>query len=367
MKIRNVRFIICFACLLVLSSCVAYAQTIERLLLNETQNVILSFSSEIKYVDFGIGSIKGERLSSPKMLSLQSRNPEFSESTISVVTSDGGYHQFSVSYAKRLDKLVWQESGHSFETDSIGFSNVKTTHFICDERISDIVVSSESVIAEYAEKIENIVKAKALEMDFTEASMHLITQSGYIYTFIVKPEVSPQRLSVVLSSEAEVTQSSQAIFKSNSVNDDQMRKFAEKLTKEKPSMNDIGVIDLKMAFAMSGIYSFNDLIAFKIDVVNMGKIDYVIDFIKGYIKDKPNSKTMAVQEEELTPVYTYFSKKTDSQVLTAGESETIVLFFTRFTIPHKRILYFEMFERNGGRHLSFPVSSKEILKAKAIY
>ncbi len=367
MKCRSVRFIICFASLLVLSSCVAYAQTSEHLLLNETQSVILSFSSEIKYVDFGIGAIKGQRLSSPKMLSLQSVRPEFSESTISVVTSDGGYHQFSVSYARKLERFVWQQSGHSFETDSIGFSTEKTTHFICDERISDIVVSSESVIAEYAEKIENIVKAKAVNMDFVETSVHLITQSGYIYTFIVKPEVSPQRLSVVLSSEAEVTQSSQAIFKSNSVNDDQMRKFAEKLANEKPSMNDIGVIDLKVAFAMSGIYSYNDLLAFKIDVVNMGRIDYVIDFIKGYIKDKPTSKTVAVQEEELVPVYTYFSKRADSQVLTAGESETIVLFYPRFTIPHKRILYFEMFEKNGGRHLSFPVSSKEILKAKAIY
>lgn len=367
MKSCIVRFFICCICFLVLNSCVAYAQTSERLLLNETQSVILSFSSEIKYVDFGIGAIKGRRLSSPKMLCLQSVKPEFSESTVSVVTSDGGYHQFSVSYARKIDRFVWQQSGHSFETDSIGFSTVKTTHFICDEKISDIVVSSESVIAEYAEKIENIIKAKAVDMDFVETTMHLITQSGYIYTFIVKPEVSPQRLSVVLSSEAEVTQSSQAIFKSNSVNDNQMRKFAEKLTNEKPSMNDIGVIDLKMAFAMSGIYSYNDLLAFKIDVVNKGRIDYVIDFIKCYIKDQQSSKTVAVQEEELIPVYIYFSKKRDSQVLTAGEGETIVLFYTRFTIPHKRILYFEMFEKNGGRHLSFPVSSKEILRAKAIY
>lgn len=367
MKGFVLRTALCLLGFLLLTACVAYAQGSERLLLNDTQSVILNFSSDIKYVDFGIGTISGQRLTSPRMLKLQSLKPDFTETTISVVTSDGGYHQFSVSYASHLDRFVWQQAGHSFETDSIGFSTVKTTHFICDEKITDIVVSSESIIAGYAEKIENIVKAKAMNLDFRETNLHLITQSGYIYSFIVKPDVAPQRLSVVLSSEAEVTQSSQAIFKSNSVNDNQMREFAIKLTKEKPSINDIGVVGLKMAFAMSGIYSYNDLLAFRLDVANRGRIDYEIDFIKGYVKDNSDTKQAAVQEEELFPVYVYFSKERNQSVLLSGESESIILFYTRFTIPQKRILYFEMFEKNGGRHLSFPVSSKEILKAKALY
>lgn len=360
MKTKLILFLVCISCAL-------YAQKSEKLFLNDTHSIILNFSSDIKYVDFGSGVISGERLSSPRMIKLQSLKPDFPESTISVVTSDGGYHQFTVSFAENLEKYVWQEHGNSFSLDSIGFSSVMTTHFICDEKITDMVISSSSIIADYAEKIENIIKAKAVETDFPETNLHFITQSGYIYTFVVKPESAPQRLSVILSSEAEVTQSSQAIFKTNSVNEIQMRNFAKRLTGEKPSINDIGVVDLKMAFAMSGIYSYNDLLAFRIDIGNKGKIDYEIDFIKGYIRDKSDVKTAAIQEEELFPVYVFYSKDQNPGTLASGESETIVLFYSRFTIPQRRILYFEMFEKNGGRHLSFPVSSKEILKAKALF
>lgn len=345
----------------------SYAQVAETLRLSDHQSVVLCFKSDIKYVDFGSGNIQGEKLSSEKLLKLKSKRRGFDDSTISIVTSDGGYHQFNVIYSDMVDKPVWRQDGNSYSLDSIGFSSVKTTHFICDEKISDIVIGSPDIIAGYAEKIDNIVKAKALKPDFEMTNIHLITQSGYIYTFNVKPDVAPKRLSVVLSSEDEVTQSSQAIFKNNSVNDNQMRIFAEKLESSKCRINDIGVVDLKMAFAMSGIYSYNDLLAFRLDIQNNGRIDYYIDFIKGYIRDRSLTKTTAVQEEELQPVFVHYSKERDSDIVKAGEAVSVVIFYSRFTIPHKRMLYFEMFEKNGGRHLAFPVSDKEILKAKAIY
>ncbi|MCQ2351555.1 MAG: conjugative transposon protein TraN [Paludibacteraceae bacterium] len=350
-----------------MSSCVAYANVNEKILLNEHNCVILKFDSEIKYVDFGNGEIDGNMLSSNRMLRIQGKIPEFNETTMSVVTSDGGYHQFALMYAPVIEKYVWQQTGTSYKLDSIGFSSEKTTHFICDEKITDIVPASKSIIADYADKIENIVKAKAVKPYFPQTCIHFVTESGYVYTFIVKPDVSPGQLTVILSSEEEITQSSQAIFKSNSVNEGQMKEFAKTLTTMKPFINDIGVIGLKMAFAMSSIYSYNDLLAFRIDLSNNGKIDYDIDFIKGYIRDKTDTRTTAVQETELQPVYTYYSKIKSPMILKAGESESIVLFFPKFTIPKKRILYFEVFEKNGGRHLSFPVSSREILKARAIY
>ncbi|MCQ2335591.1 MAG: conjugative transposon protein TraN [Paludibacteraceae bacterium] len=364
---KNLKFYMFAISAIIVSMNHVYADESEKLQLNDTHCVVLKFSSDIKYVDFGSSAIIGERLSSDKMLKLQSSKPDFSESTISIVTSDGGYHQFNVVYSQNLEKYVWQQEGESFSTDSIGFSSEKTTHFICGEKITDIVLGSNSVIAAYADKIDNIIKAKAIETDFAETNIHFITETGYIYTFIVKPDSLPDRLSVRLSSDEDEEQSSQAIFRNNSVNDKQMNSFAKKLVGEKPSLNDIGVIRSKMVFAMSGIYAYNDMLAFRFDIQNYGKIEYEMDFLKGYIKDKKETKTTAIQEEELNPVYVYFSKSVSPAILKGGEAESIVMFFSRFTIPPSRILYFEMFEKNGGRHLSFPVSDKELLKAKALY
>jgi hypothetical protein len=52
--------------------------------------------------------------------------------------------------------------------------------------------------------------------------------------------------------------------------------------------------------------------------------------------------------------------------LPAHHLQERVLFFNRFTIPKQRMLYFELFEKNGGRHLLFPVSNKELLKARKL-
>ncbi len=362
---KNLKFYLFAISAIVASNGHLYAEESEQLQLNDTHCVVLKFSSDVKYVDFGSSAIVGERLSSDKMLKLQSSKPDFPESTISVVTSDGGYHQFNVVYSQNPEKYVWQQEGESFFTDSIGFSSEKTTHFICDEKINDIVLGSNSIIAAYADKIENIIKAKALNADFAETNIHFITETGYVYTFIVKPDPSPDRLSVQLSSDED--QSSQAIFRNNSVNDKQMNSFAKKLVEVKPSLNDIGVIKSKMVFAMSGIYAYNDMLVFRFDIQNYGKIEYELDFMKGYVKDKKETKTTAIQEEEIIPVYVYFSKSVSPSILKGGEKESIVMFFSRFTIPPSRILYFEMFEKNGGRHLAFPVSDRELLKAKALY
>jgi hypothetical protein len=61
-----------------------------------------------------------------------------------------------------------------------------------------------------------------------------------------------------------------------------------------------------------------------------------------------------------------FSNENYKSMLPGGEEVEIVIFFTRFTIPKSRVMCFELFENNGGRHLEFSISNKEILKAQKI-
>ena len=44
----------------------------------------------------------------------------------------------------------------------------------------------------------------------------------------------------------------------------------------------------------------------------------------------------------------------------------IVLFYKRFTISKKKILYFEMYEENGGRNFKFTAPSKTIINAEVM-
>ena len=73
-----------------------------------------------------------------------------------------------------------------------------------------------------------------------------------------------------------------------------------------------------------------------------------------------------LQEQEIYPFYIYFSDEKYKEMIPAGEEVEVILFFKRFTIPKSRIMCFELFEKNGGRHLEFSISSKEILKAQRV-
>ena len=44
----------------------------------------------------------------------------------------------------------------------------------------------------------------------------------------------------------------------------------------------------------------------------------------------------------------------------------IQMFVNRFTIPKDRIVYFEIYEKNGGRNLKFTITAEELIRAEYI-
>lgn len=350
-------------------SCLAANAKEDSIAVSDLHTTVLNFNSEIKYVDFGSAEIFGSKLSSSKMLRLQAKVSDFDETTLSVVTGDGKYYEFKVYYEKHPSFIVWNNGVFFRSKDTIGVSSTKTTHFLCDDRISDILVGSSNIIAAYAKDIDNIVKVKALQSDFDSSSFVVVTKSGVICPFLLVPNQNPPDLSVQITTNKlhlKENYESSVLFKNAAVNNIQMQKLGEKVFSEKQSINNIGVIKQRMFFSLSGIYCKGDVLLFRLNLTNNNSIDYDIDFIKVYVQDKKIDKKTAIQEEELSPIYVYYSDNVNNSLLKGDDSMSLIFFLKRFTLPPNRILYFEVFEKNGGRHLRFPVSAAEILKAKNI-
>lgn len=350
-------------------SCLTANALEDSLAVSNLHTVILDFKSEIKYVDFGSSEIFGSKLSSGKMLSIQAKVPDFHETTLSVVTGDGKFYEFKVYYEKNPNFAVWNNESLISSKDTIGISSTKTIHFLCDDRISDLLVGNNNVIAAYAKGIENIVKVKALKSDFDSTSFVVVTKSGVICPFLLVPNQNPADLSVQIATNHSIltaTSESSVLFKNAAVNNLQMQKLGEYVFSEKYSINNIGIIKQRMCFSLSGLYCKDDVLLFRLNLTNNNSIDYEIDFIKVYVQDKKTDKKTAVQEEELSPIYVYYPNNVNKSILKGDSSMSLIFFLKRFTLPPNRILYFEVFEKNGGRHLRFSVSHTEILKAKNI-
>jgi tricorn protease-like protein len=73
-------------------------------------------------------------------------------------------------------------------------------------------------------------------------------------------------------------------------------------------------------------------------------------------------KRTAIQETIIEPVraYNYLSS------VKGKESESTVSAFQKFTIPDKKQMVVELFEKNGGRHQRFIVKNGDLAKARTI-
>ena len=333
----------------------------DTLLINNTQQLLLKFPTTIQYVDLGTNEIVGNIWFQNTCLSLKTNNTEMESTTISVVTSEGNYYSYVLKYNNNLDVLAYSVNDGIIKFNMAEVSTSKTTHFIANEDILDIIVGNDSIIADSALGIKNIVKIKSLSKNIETASFTIITKSGNIYPFNLRYNETPLNLSVYIGDSKEI-----AIFSETPLDKNKLEKVSKYVEVLKPSYNYLGDLDHKMIFSLDGIYSVGDWLFFRLHLENLNNIDYGIDFIKTYIRDKKEDKYVALQEQEIYPFYIHFSNEKYKEMLPAGENMEIILFFNRFTIPKSRIMCFELFEENGGRHLEFSVSNKEILKAKRV-
>ena len=86
---------------------------------------------------------------------------------------------------------------------------------------------------------------------------------------------------------------------------------------------------------------------------NKSKINYDIDQLRFFIRDKRKSKRTASQEVEIQPLYS-----TSSSALIPYKSEVIKVYaLEKFTIPEDKYLTIQMIEKSGGRHVEININN----------
>ena len=94
-------------------------------------------------------------------------------------------------------------------------------------------------------------------------------------------------------------------------------------------------------------------------IKNNSTIDYDIEVLQFYIRDKKKGKRTAVQENELKPLHVSGNIAQDKSF----NQNIIVVALDKFTIPDKKFMGIQIMEKNGGRHLIMKLNNKDILKA----
>ncbi len=248
----------------------------------------------------------------------------------------------------------------------------KTVHLIFPSGIAYIDLGSSNIIAGKAEGAGNVVRVKAAVKDFTEeTNFSVITDEGSFYSFIVNYSDNPEKLNIEMKDFLHAEKLGNKSENSMEVHLSELgdespqtvQMAMEKIHKTNRKKNKLAESDqFGIEFSLRGIFCHNDLLFFHTEIKNTSDIPFDIDFLMFKIVDKKVVKRTAIQETIIEPVraYNYLNS------VKGKESESTVFAFQKFTIPDKKQLVVELFEKNGGRHQRLIVKNGDLAKTRTI-
>jgi len=287
---------------------------------------------------------------------------------------------FTIIFISTLSFSLFAQNGHTkviakdrvIPSYYLEVTYYKTVHLIFPSAISYIDLGSSSIIAGKADGAENVVRVKASVKDFQEeTNFSVITDEGSFYSFIVNYSENPAKLNVEMKDfihDGKLVNrpnNSMEIYLSELGNESPqtIQLAMEKIYKtNRKKVKHVKSKQFGIEYLLRGIFSHNGMLYLHTEIENTTDIPYDIDFIVFKIVDKKVAKRTAIQETIIKPVraYNYMT------CVSGRTSECTVFAFEKFTIPDKKQLVVELFEKNGGRHQKFVIKNSDLTKARTI-
>ena len=282
-------------------------------------------------------------------------------------------HRFPyvLSLALLLATTVRAQSDLTPQRIEVAFA--KTLHILFPAPVTYIDIGSAEIIAGKAAGAGNVVRVKAAVRDFEgETNLTVITEDGGFYTFDARyaenPSVSTIEIHAELSANASEAPAAAA----------EGHVLLEEVGREKPAVirktlaeiyrldrDDVRGIRTKkygIEVEVKGIYAMNDVIYIHVQIANASNISFEIDYRRFIVADRKLAKRTAQQQTSVEPLRVC----NDVEILRARQRQRVLFALPKLTIPDDKVLLLEVVERNGARHQTVEITSKELLAAEAL-
>jgi len=227
----------------------------------------------------------------------------------------------------------------------ISVAENKTTGLVFRLPVISVDRGSASLLAQKANGAENIVLVKAASVNIAATNLTVITADGQLHSFIVQYAQNPQEL-VVKDDDIEV--------KTNS----SLNTAARATNNILHARDESG----EVAFALVGAYVNNDQLIFKFEIKNNSPINYDVEKLRIYTKDRKRNKRTAQQETEILPIGTLG----EMHAIKAYAGDVWVIAVSKFTLSNAQQTEFELQEKSGGRHLRIILRNHDLRKTAII-
>ena len=226
---------------------------------------------------------------------------------------------------------------------SLCITTDKTTSLVFPFAIRHVDRGTQAVLVQPVKEVPTILLVKAAAKDFAETNLSVITDDGSVYSFVVCYDKKPAVWVYHLPINKNAT----------------LATYANAILDNPKTMNGIKDRKWDMLSKIKGIYIKRDVIYYQLSLENRSPIDYNIDLLRFYIRDKKKSKRTAIQENELKPLYV----AGNITKVKANSISVVVVALDKFTIPDAKYLAVQVMEKNGGRNLFMKVNNRKIMQA----
>jgi len=240
----------------------------------------------------------------------------------------------------------------------LGITTDKTTSLLFPSAIRHVDRGTEDVLAQQVKEADNLLLVKAAQPGIKGTNLTVVTADGQIYSFEVayqeKPFQTIYRLDAPLASEENKIK-----FSGELMNQRELEDYCKGLLDNEKTIGGIKDTKWDVQARVMGIYIKDRVIFYQLLLNNLSPINYDIDFVRFYIRDRKKSRRTANQEIELLPL----CMAGNMTMVPGMGKQTIAVALEKFTLPDAKYLAIQIMEKNGGRHLCLKVKNKKIIKA----
>ena len=289
----------------------------------------------------------------------------------------------SAIWAAHATAKAMQDGPQQIEPRKIEAGFTKTVHILFPSPVTYIDIGSMDIIAGKADGAENVVRVKAAVRNFAaETNLTVITEDGGFFTFDVhyaeNPAVSTVNLTVQEPQTKGVKEPTAAGDPLSPAPVTKSRVLLREVGREKPAtvkrmLSDIyrqnrtdvkGIRTKKYGIEVEvlGIYVSNDVIYIHTCMYNDTNISFEVDARQFIVADKKLAKRTAQQQTPLEILRVC----NDPAVVRGHQRQRTVFALPKLTIADDKVLLLEIIEKNGARHQTTEIPSREISNAKVL-
>lgn len=260
------------------------------------------------------------------------------------------------SSAQQISKNILSE----ITPDSLKIGYSKTTNIVFPYAIKSVDRGSEDVLVQKGKGFENILQIKAAKQEFVPTNLTVVTADGKLYSFLLSYDEQNPQLNLSVNTTEPLKQ--HVLFSSGSGNEQELQLYSKLALYDKCRIRGEKESEYGIKLHLNGIFIQNDVMYYRIVVVNHSKIKYDIDQFRFFIRDSKKVKRTASQEIEIKPLHIL----NNYEQIDEESENTFVFAVPKFTIPEKKYLAIQLMEKNGGRHLTIQVKNKKLVQVTVL-